>query len=119
MFCKQRGRTNRMAYEGTSSAIYTKDGSTLNPVKHGLGVLNRIVVMLSERRPLLFFGLCGSISIVFGLVAGIMVVQILFASHVLNTGTALISMLLITIGVLSIFTGIILNVLVKRISNSM
>ncbi len=101
------------------SAIYTKDGSTLNPIRHGFQVLNRILAMISERRPLLFFGLCGSISIVFGLVAGIMVVQILFASHVLNTGTALISMLLITIGVLSIFTGIILNVLVKRISNSM
>lgn len=100
------------------SVIYTKDGSTMNPVRHGFGVLHRIMVMISERRPLLFFGICGGILIALGLVAGIMVVRVLFTSQVLNMGTALISMLLITTGVLCIFTGVILNVLVKRISNS-
>lgn len=100
------------------SAIYTPDGSTLNPVKHGFGVLNRIMVMISERRPLLFFGIGGGISIALGIFAGVMVLQKLFASQVLHVGTALISMLLITIGMLSIFVGIILNVLVKRMSNS-
>ena len=101
------------------SAIYTKDGSTLNPVKHGFGVLNRIMVMISERRPLLFFGIGGGILIALGIFAGVVVLQKLFASQDLHTGTALISMLLITIGILSIFTGIILNVLVKRISDSL
>jgi len=97
------------------SAIYTKDSSTLNPVRHGFGVLHRIMVMISERRPLLFFGLCGSIFIVLGIVTGVMVVQILYDRQVLQTGSALISMMLITIGMLSIFTGIILDVLVRRI----
>jgi len=101
------------------SAIYTKDGSTLNPVKHGLGVLNRVMVMISERRPLLFFGVGGGISIAVGIFAGVVVVQKLSASHVLNTGTALISMLFITVGILSIFTGLILNVLVRRIGDSL
>ena len=101
------------------SAIYTKDGSTLNPVRHGFGVLNRIMVMISERRPLLFFGIGGGISIALGIFAGVVVLQKLFALQVLHVGTALISMLLITIGVLSIFVGIVLNVLVKRISDSL
>jgi len=100
------------------SITYTKDGSTLNPVRHGLGVLHRIMVMISERRPLLFFGLFGSISIGLGIVAGVTVVRVLFASQVLNMGTALISMLLFTIGILSIFTGIILSVLVRRIGGN-
>jgi len=100
------------------SVIYTKDGSTMNPLRHGFGVLHRIVVMISERRPLLFFGLCGSILIVAGIIAGVIVVQVLFASQVLNVGTALISMLLVTIGVLCISTGIILSVLVRRIGGS-
>ena len=100
------------------SITYTKDSSTLNPVRHGLGVLHRIMVMISERRPLLFFGLFGGISIGLGIVAGVMVVRVLFASQVLNMGTALISMLLFTIGILSIFTGIILSVLVRRIDGS-
>ncbi|MFC2004722.1 glycosyltransferase [Chloroflexota bacterium] len=100
------------------SVIYTEDGSTLNPVVHGLGVLNRIMVMISERRPLLFFGLFGSIFLVLGIVAGIVVIQAYyFGSGVLATGTALISILLVTAGLLSIFTGVILNVLVKRIGD--
>lgn len=102
------------------SAIYTKDGSTLNPIKHGFGVVNRIMVMISERRPLLFFGLCGGIAIALGLAAGARVLLVYYYdSHVLATGTALISILFTTIGVLSIFTGIILNVLVRRINDSL
>ena len=101
------------------SVSYTKDSSTMNPVKHGLGVLNRVMVMISERRPLLFFGLGGVISIVLGIISGISVARTVFATQVLQTGTALISMLFITVGVLGIFTGLILNVLVKRMNNSL
>ena len=99
------------------TAIYTKDGSTLNPIRHGFGNLNRILVLISERKPILFFGLFGGVLLALGVIAGIMVVKIFSASSVLATGTALISMLLITVGMLSIFTGIILSVLIKRISN--
>ena len=102
------------------SVIYTKDGSTLNPMRHGFGVLNRIVVMISERRPLLFFGLFGSIFLVLGLAASITVIRLYyFGTNVLATGTALISILFITAGLLTIFTGIILNVLVKRIGDQL
>ncbi|MFC2004360.1 glycosyltransferase family 2 protein [Chloroflexota bacterium] len=101
------------------SIIYTKDGSTLNPIRHGIGVLNRIVAMISERKPLLFFGLFGGIFVVLGLVAGIGVTKTYFNSSEFATGTALISILLITIGMLGIFTGIILNVLVKRINSQL
>ncbi|MFC1911851.1 glycosyltransferase family 2 protein [Chloroflexota bacterium] len=99
------------------SAIYTQDGSTMNPIKHGFGVLNRIIMMISERRPLLFFGLGGSVAITLGIIAGVTVALDFFASGVLAAGTALISALLVTVGMLSIYTGIILNVLVKRISD--
>lgn len=97
------------------SIIYTGDGSTLNPLIHGLGVFYRILVMISERKPLLFFGTCGSISIVLGVTAGIMVVQTLQTNQYLSTGTALLAMLFITVGMLSIFTGVILDVLVNRL----
>ena len=100
------------------SVIYTKDGSTLNPVRHGFGVLNRIMVMISERRPLLFFGLFGGVFLVLGVAASAAVVwSYYFGSNVLMTGTALISILFVTTGILSIFTGVILNVLVKRIGS--
>lgn len=101
------------------SIIYTEDGSTMNPVKHGFGVLNRIMVMISERRPLLFFGVFGGILMVLGAVAGFMVTRTYYTSNELATGTALISILLITIGMLSISTGIILDVLVRRLRNQL
>lgn len=99
------------------SVTYTKDGSTMNPVKHGVGVLNRIMVMISERKPLLFFGLMGGILFALGIVFGIIVVQTLYAEQILQVGSALISMLLITVGTLSIFTGVILDVIVRRLRN--
>ena len=99
------------------SVTYTEDSSTMNPVRHGLGVLNRIIVMISERRPLLVFGAIGTICIITGIIIGVLVVQLLQELQVLQVGSALISMLLITVGALSIFTGIILSVLARRISN--
>jgi glycosyltransferase involved in cell wall biosynthesis len=100
------------------SVVYAKDSSTLNPVKHGFGVLNRIIVMISERRPLLFFGLFGGLFAALGLAAGILVIRnFYFDTGILATGTALISILFITIGLLCISTGVILSVLVKRIGN--
>lgn len=95
------------------SIRYTEDGSTLHPVVHGFGVLGRIIVMISERRPLFFFGLGGFILSVLGLFVGIRVLSIASASGQVAIGTALVSTLLLIIGVLSIFTGVILNVLTK------
>jgi len=96
------------------SIRYTGDGSTLNPVAHGFGVLGRIIIMISERRPLIFFGLSGAILIVLGLLAGIKVLDIASGGGELAIGTALISVLLLIIGIFSVFTGVILNVLIKR-----
>lgn len=96
------------------SAIYTKDGSTLNPVRHGLVVLAQILAMISERRPLFFFGLGGSILITLGLIAGVRTLHLFSIQGVLPPGNALFSVLLLTIGTFSLFTGIILHTLAKR-----
>lgn len=98
------------------SVTYTEDGSTMNPVRHGLGVLNRVLVMISERKPLLFFGAVGGIFIALGIAVGVTVLQAAYIEHLLDAGRALLTMLLFTIGMLSIFTAIILDVLVRRIS---
>jgi len=99
------------------SVTYTKDSSTIHPVRHGIGVLNRVMVMISERKPLLFFGLPGGIFLLGGLVIGVFVLRGAYVEQVLDEGRALITLLLITIGVLSLFTGLLLNVLVKRLSS--
>jgi len=93
------------------SVTYTQDGSTLNPLRHGLGVFNRILAIISERKPFFFFGSGGAILIVFGLIAGVRVLELFSASRVLPVGTTLVAVLLLVIGALSIFTGIILHAL--------
>jgi glycosyltransferase involved in cell wall biosynthesis len=99
------------------SAIYTEDGSSLNPVSHGVSVFRRLVEMISEERPLFFFGLLGSLLLIAGVIMGILVARAMWVDQVLQTGTALVSIMLITIGVLTFFTGIILSVLVRRIKD--
>ena len=73
-----------------------------------------ILSLISKRRPLLFFGLPGFILMVIGLIAGTRVLQIISVEGELAVGTALISVLFLTIGVFSIFTGVILNLLTRR-----
>jgi len=96
------------------SNIYTIDGSTLNPVRHGVDVLSRIIVMISERRPLFFFGLAGGILLVIGLIFGFRVINIASTTGSLAVGSAVLTALFIIAGILSIFTGIILNALSRR-----
>jgi glycosyltransferase involved in cell wall biosynthesis len=96
------------------SNIYTTDGSTLNPVKHGVGVLGRIMVMISRRRPMFFFGLAGGILLVAGLIIGFKVLNIATTTGTVAIGSAVLTALFIIAGILSIFTGIILNALGSR-----
>lgn len=96
------------------SIRYTEDGSTLNPVVHGLGVLGRILAMISERRPLFFFGVGGAILVALGLLTGLRALGIVLGGGGALSGYALLSTLLLVIGVFSVFTGVILNVLIKR-----
>jgi glycosyltransferase involved in cell wall biosynthesis len=96
------------------SNIYTKDGSTLNPIRHGVDVLSRIVAMISQRRPLLVFGLIGGILLVIGLIFGFRVLGVASMTGSLAVGSAILTTLFIIAGMLSIFTGIILNALTRR-----
>jgi glycosyltransferase involved in cell wall biosynthesis len=91
------------------SVTYGKDSSTLNPVRHGLSVFTRILAMISEQRPLFFFGLGGLIVAIVGLIFGIRVLVLYSQSQVLPVGNTLVAVLLIIIGMFSIFTGFILS----------
>lgn len=96
------------------SISYRDVNSSQNPLLHGLTNLGRIFVLISEHRPLVFFTLAGSVFILLGVVAGIFVIRVYYTSFVFAIGTALLCMLLTTLGVQCIFTGVILNVLIKN-----
>jgi glycosyltransferase involved in cell wall biosynthesis len=96
------------------SNIYTKDGSTRHPIRHGIDVLSRIIVMISERRPLFVFGVAGGVLLVIGLIFGFRVINVANTTGSLAVGSAVLTALFIITGILSIFTGIILNALTRR-----
>ena len=96
------------------SNIYTTDGSTLNPIRHGIEVLSRVIAMISQRRPLFFFGLVGGLLLLAGLITGIRVLDIAATKGDLAIGSTILTTLFIIAGISSIFTGIILNALSRR-----
>lgn len=90
-------------------ARYDVDGSTYSPGRHGLGILGRLVYIVSQRRPLFFFGLTGVGLIVVAAFLAILTARVYYSSGVFATGYAFLFVLLAIVGVLSAFVGIILN----------
>lgn len=96
---------------------YDVDGSTMNPVSHGFVVLNPIIGLISQERPLLFFGVPGAMLLIIAAVFCLMVLDVFNATKVVAVGYSLIFMLCTILGIFSIFTGLMLwsiqNVRVK------
>lgn len=89
--------------------IRYQDNPKRSVVSHGITVLNGVLRLVAQSRPLLFFSLPGVLLLVAGVLVGAWVVNIYSHTHDLAVGTALIAVLLCFVGTLSLFTGIILN----------
>lgn len=83
-------------------------GSTHNPVTHALSVLGTIVMLVGERHPMTFLGLPGLVLICAGLYGWIWVINRYAQVQTLPTGTALVSTILLLIGIFAVFAGLIL-----------
>jgi glycosyltransferase involved in cell wall biosynthesis len=80
-----------------------------NVLSHGLVVLNGILRLVAQHRPLLFFALPGSLTILIGLILGALVVTNYWRYENLAIGTALIVVILLLSGMFLLFTGIVLH----------
>ncbi|MCM1567464.1 MAG: glycosyltransferase family 2 protein [Dehalobacter sp.] len=87
---------------------YDVDGSTLNPVRHGFGVLNSVIQLTSQRRPLLFFCVPGAVLLFAGLLMSFYVLDMYAKTVSIPTIYAMMGMLCVIIGTFGIFTGITL-----------
>lgn len=85
------------------------DAPKRSVVAHGLIVLNGILHLVGQYRPLLFFGLLGGILLLFGLSLGSWVVHIYRHVQTVAIGYAMLSVLFINLGALIFFTGVILH----------
>ena len=95
---------------------YDLDGSTISAGKHGTGVLGRIIVLVSEKRPLFFFGVPGALFLVVAAIIASVVVETFITSRVVAQGYASLVVLFGTVGFVSIFVGLTLNAL-KRLTD--
>ena len=80
-----------------------------NVLLHGANVLNGLVRLVLQYRPLLFFGVSGGLLLVAGLAMGGYVVEIYSRTLTLAVGYAMISVLLTILGSLLLVTGFILH----------
>lgn len=80
-------------------------------IKHGVIVLNGIIGLVSQHRPLLFFSVSGCVILLLGLLTGAWLIQNYQANHQLPMSVALVNALMLILGICSIFTGILLHAL--------
>jgi glycosyltransferase involved in cell wall biosynthesis len=86
-----------------------RDTPKRSMVSQGLEVLNGILRLVGQHRPLLFFGVPGATGLLIGLLWGGRVVDIYRRTQHLAVGYTLIAVLLCIVGSISLSTGIILH----------
>ena len=94
--------------EVSISADY-EDPAKRSPVVQGFGVLNGVLRLVGQTRPLLFMGVPGLLSLMLGVFMGLAVVSIYITSEKLAVGYALIGVLCMVMGTMSLFSGLILH----------
>src|SRR3989441_1877696 len=106
---------NLRIHEVNIDARYDIDGSTLSPGRHGSSVLGRIITLVSEKRPLLFFGVGGAVLVLVASALGVIVLQTYYSTspHQLAVGYMFIVVFFGIIGIITIFIGVTLNVLTR------
>jgi len=109
-----QGRKKQLSYaEVPISCRYDVEGSTKNPIGHGIGVVLSILKYMEVEHSLLFFGLPGLILFLIGLLFGFNVYFSYYSSGELAIGNALIAIVLIILGVLSGMTGLVLHAVIN------
>jgi hypothetical protein len=78
-------------------------------ISQGLTVLGGILRLVGQHRPLLYFGVPGTILLAIGLIWGAQSISFYNQRQILSAGYVLVSTLLITLGALSFFAGLILH----------
>lgn len=95
---------------------YDVDGSTKNPVSHGVGVLMRVINDLEFQRPLYYFTLPGSIIIIMGVILGLVFFGDYLGGTTKSLAPTVIAIMMTLVGGFLAFTGIILDSMTRMIN---
>jgi glycosyltransferase involved in cell wall biosynthesis len=107
------------AIEEVDTTVYydVDDGSTHNPLAHGLGLLHNIVKTVEAQRPVTVLGVPGIVATVIGAGFGYWTLLNYFNTGSFPYGLAIVSTFFVLAGIFSTFTGIILHSLNRRLMN--
>jgi len=87
-----------------------ENGSTFNPVRHGLSILSFLIKKLAQRHPLSLFGLPGGILLTMGLALTLYVINTYTVTRKLSVGLLIAGSMGITSGGLLILVSIMLYI---------
>lgn len=90
------------------SVVYAEKAKR-NPFAHGMQILSNIIKLVSQHRPLFFFGLQGMLFLLAGIFMGLVTIDIFARTNVLAMGYALISVLFVTLGTVTLSVGLVLH----------
>ncbi len=94
--------------------------STKNPTSHGFSVLSYVIWMVAEKHPLIFLGIPGFAFVLIGLFFGIRTLQVYNQTHIFPISYAILVSILLIVGILTMFIGLMFNVLpnvIKRVQS--
>ena len=103
------GRYGLRVKEVPIGVRYDVDGSTENPVRHGLTVLLKIFKDMEYNKPLYYFTLPGFVLGAVGLYMGLSFLRVFYLGGSLNFGPTMLMILLTIVGVFMSFTGVLLH----------
>ena len=87
------------------------DTSAKNPVSHGFGVLNSVIWLIAEKRPLLYIGVPGFVSCLVGVFFGVRLLQEYSQTKLFSLTYAMLVSIFLILGVFGLFMGLMLNVI--------
>jgi hypothetical protein len=117
MLVEAKGKKLRVS-EVPIGVRYDVAGHTKGPLLHGFGIVDRLLNIIAVRHPLFFFGGTGLVIFLAGFALGLITLEIYNTTRNFAIGYALLVITFLLIGALSMFVGVILNVLPKVLSRS-
>jgi glycosyltransferase involved in cell wall biosynthesis len=105
----QAGAKNLRVLEVPVSVNYHGNSSSMEPGRHGMELVNYLLRKIKEEHPLLIFGGLGLVFTLVGLGFGVVALNSYFESHYLPFGPTIVAAMMLYIGTLMIFGGLILN----------
>ena len=90
-----------------------KGRSTKNPVAHGFGVLESLIRLITEKRPMLYIALPGFVAFLVGVFFGILLLQVYNQTKYFSLAYAMLVAIFLILGAIGLFMGLTLNVIAR------